>query len=94
MHAATVSRASFSPDGDGRGTSSRIHYEFDSPAHAVFYLNGPTRCSGRPQSHQPKGAVTWRATRRRRPLPQGTYVLWLGGVDLAGNATPVASGGR
>ena len=88
VHAATA-RASFSPDGDGRSDVLRISYEFDSPAHAVFYLNGK-KVLGPTRSHQQKGAVTWRGRADGATLPQGTYVLWLGGVDLAGNATPVA----
>ena len=88
VHVAT-SRAAFSPDGDGRADVLRIRYEFDSPAHAVFYLNG-RKVLGPTRSHQPKGAVNWRARVDGATLPQGTYVLWLGGVDLAGNTTPVA----
>ncbi|HKI90668.1 MAG TPA: hypothetical protein VJ986_00085 [Gaiellaceae bacterium] len=88
VHAAT-SRAAFSPDGDGRADVERIHYEFDSPAHAVLYLNG-RKVLGPTWTHKPKGAVNWRGRVDGATLPQGTYVLWLGGVDLAGNATPVA----
>jgi len=88
LHAATA-RAAFSPDGDGRSDVERITYEFDSPAHAVLYLNGK-KVLGPTRTHQPKGAVTWRGRVDGATLPQGTYVLWLGGVDLAGNVTPVA----
>jgi hypothetical protein len=81
--------AAFSPDGDGRGDVERIHYRFDSPAHAVVYLYGQ-RVLGPTWAHGVRGTVAWHGRAGGERLPAGTYVLWLGGVDLAGNETPAA----
>ena len=82
-----VSRAFLSPDGDKRGDVVVIHYTFDSPAHAVVYLGSDRVLYSR--SHKPQGNVVWRGRDAAgAPLPAGTYVLWVGGVDVAGNVTP------
>ncbi len=82
-----VSRAFLSPDGDKRGDVVVIHYAFDSPAHAEVYLGSDRVLYSR--SHKAKGSVVFRGRDASgAPLPAGTYVLWVGGVDVAGNATP------
>ena len=82
----TVSRAVFSPDGDGRGDVVVIHYRFDSQARPLVYLGDRRILFGR--SHQASGHVVLGAAAFGGALPAGTYLLWIGGRDLAGNVTP------
>ena len=89
VESVQTGRATFSPDGDGRADVERIHYRFDSPAHAVLYLYGG-KVLGPTWSHSASGTVAWHGKLDGKPLPQGTYVLWIGGIDLAGNETPAA----
>ena len=83
-----VSRAVFSPDGDKRGDVVVLHYRFDSPARVLVYLGSERILFGR--SHQESGHVVLGAAALGGALPAGTYLLWVGGQDLAGNVTPPA----
>jgi hypothetical protein len=83
---AKASRDTISPDGDHVGDSIRIAYRFNGPAHAALYL-GSTRLV-RTRGHQAKGTFSWQGIVDGEPLPAGTYVLYLGGIDLAGNVVP------
>ena len=82
----TVSRAVFSPDGDKSGDVVVLHYRFDSQAHPLVYLGDQRILYGR--SHQASGHVVIGAAALGGALPAGTYLLWVGGRDLAGNVTP------
>ena len=85
---ASASRATVSPDGDNIGDTIKISYRFSSPAHAVLYLDSRRILYSR--SHQSKGKLSLaRQSPDGQPLKAGTYTLYLGGVDLAGNVTPV-----
>jgi hypothetical protein len=82
----SVSRDTISPDGDNVGDSIKLSYRFNSPARPAVYLDSKRILFGR--FHQPKGKLTWRGIVDGKPLAAGTYTLYLGGVDLAGNLTP------
>jgi FlgD Ig-like domain len=84
----SVSRAAFSPDGDKAGDVVVLHYAFDSPAHVLVYLGSQRVLRGR--SHKAEGHVVLGAAALGSPLPAGTYLLWVGGEDQAGNITPPA----
>jgi hypothetical protein len=87
---ASASRTTVSPDGDNIGGSIKISYRFNSPAHAVLYLDSKQIIFSR--SHQAKGKLNWHGrSLDGAPLKAGTYTLYLGGVDLAGNATPASA---
>lgn len=88
--AVSVSRPVISPDGDKVGDVIRIHYRFDSPAHVNVFLEGDRIIHSR--SHQEQGTVSFlgKDPTTGAPLPAGTYTLWVGGTDLAGNSTPAA----
>jgi hypothetical protein len=85
---ASIGRGTVSPDGDNVGDSVRIAYRFNSPAHAVLYLDSKRVLYSR--IHKPTGKLTWHARVDGKPLKAGTYTLYLGGVDLAGNLTPAS----
>jgi FlgD Ig-like domain len=86
---ASVSRAVFSPDGDGRADSIRVHYTLSKQAHAFLYLDG-RKLVGPTLFHREKGDLPWQGTVDGQALPAGTYRLEVRATDLAGNATPVA----
>jgi len=86
---AGISRDTISPDHDYRGDSVKIHYRLNSPAHAVLYL-GSQRLV-RTRGHQSRGTFSWLGLVDGTPLKAGTYTLELGGIDLAGNATPAGA---
>ena len=88
VEAATPNRAQFSPDGDRQSDAVSIGYTLSKPAHLLVVLDG-TRIV-RSHLHKANGAFTWSGRANGRLLPPGTYTLTLGGVDLAGNATPLA----
>jgi hypothetical protein len=79
-----LNRDFFSPDGDRQADFVRITYELSKPAHVVLYRDGHSVL--RSYRHPARGSVSWRGD----DLPPGTYTLYLGAVDLAGNSTPVA----
>jgi hypothetical protein len=79
-----LNRDFFSPDGDRQADFVRITYELSKPAHVVLYRDGQSVL--RSYRHPARGTVSWRGD----GLRQGTYTLYLGAVDLAGNSTPVA----
>lgn len=82
-----LSRAVVSPDGDGVGDSIKLKYRLDSQAHLLVYLGSDLVIRSR--SYLATGAVEWLGRGADgKPLPAGTYVLWLGAVDRAGNVTP------
>ena len=72
----------------GPGQTVVIHYLFSEPAHALVYLGGRPIIRGRKTQQQFK--VEWAGKANGRPLPAGTYVLSVGGQDIAGNKTPAA----
>ena len=85
---ARVVPSEFSPDGDHQADKVSLHYALSKPAHVLVFVNGHRVVRGR--SHQTKGKVDWNGTVDGEVLPPGTYVLTVGGVDLAGNRTPPA----
>ena len=86
--AATPNRAQISPDGDRIGDTVTIHYELDTPAHVLVYLQGRRIIHGR--SSRPRGGVVWAGRLGGGPLKPGVVTLTVGAVDLAGNVTPAA----
>jgi hypothetical protein len=74
----------------GGDRTAAIHYAFNEPAHAVVYLGGRQIIVGRHTKQGSKAKVTWAGKVHGRPLPAGTYVLSVGGRDIAGNETPAA----
>jgi hypothetical protein len=80
---AGVARPAFSPDGDHQSDTVTIHYALSEPAHVVVFVNGRRVIRGR--SSRLKNKVSWGGTAGGKLLPQGTYVLSVGAVDLAGN---------
>jgi hypothetical protein len=82
---AKSNRPAFSPDGDGQSDSLKIHYKLGERAHAVLYVRG--RQVVRTRFAPATGSLTWYGRVNGVPLPQGTYTLRLGAVDLAGNAS-------
>ena len=70
----------------GPSRTVAISYSFSEKAHAVVYLGRRKIIVGR-ETQQP---VKWGGTVGGKPLPAGTYVLSVGGQDLAGNETPAA----
>jgi FlgD Ig-like domain len=83
---AGVSRSTISPDGNDVGDTIKVSYRFNSPAHAALYLHSHRLL--RTRSHQAQGKFTWLGKVDGAPLKAGTYTLYLGGIDLAGNVTP------
>ena len=65
-----------------------IQYSFGEDAHPAVYLGGERIILG--QHTRPNGVIKWNGLHHGRPLRAGSYVLQIGGVDLAGNATPRA----
>ena len=84
----TANRDTFSPDGDHQADFVRIHYELSKAAHVNLYLDG-TRIL-RTYRHPASGSFSWFGRANGKVLPQGSYTLELGAVDVAGNSTPVA----
>jgi hypothetical protein len=82
----TPSRDTISPDGDNVGDSIKVSYRFNSPARAALYLG--SRRIELTRGHKPKGTFTWHGSVDGKPLARGTYTLYLGGIDEAGNLTP------
>lgn len=78
----------FSPDGDHQADHTELRWAFSKPAHAAFYLDG--RRILFTHKHPQRGETTWNGFAHDRLLRAGTYTLEVGGVDAAGNATPVA----
>ena len=76
-------RSAFSPDGDHQSDTVTIHYKLSEDAHVLVYVNGHQIIRSR--SHKPKDKIAWGGKVDGRLLPQGTYVLTIGAVDLAGN---------
>jgi FlgD Ig-like domain len=85
---ATPNRSVFSPDQDGQADYVRIAYKLSKPAHVLLYL-GDKRIL-RQYRHTAKGTLSWFGRAGGHALPQGTYTLEVGAVDVAGNSTPVA----
>ena len=80
---AGAARPTFSPDGDHQADTVTIHYKLTEDAHALVYVNGHRIVKSR--SHLTKDKVSWGGMVDGKVLPQGTYVLSIGAVDLAGN---------
>jgi len=89
VRGATVSRDTFSPDGDHQADAVTIHYALSEPARVVVYLRGH-RVLGPTHSVKPKWKVTWYGLAAGVLLPPGVYTLEVGAVDEAGNETPAA----
>ncbi len=70
----------------GGGRTVAISASFNGPAHAVVYL-GRRRIIVSHHARSPN-TVKWAGTVGGSPLPAGTYVLSVGGRDIAGNETP------
>jgi hypothetical protein len=84
--AVESSRDTISPDHDSVGDSIKISYRFNSPARPAVYLDGRRILFGR--RHTAAGKIAWHAIADGKPLKAGTYTLYVGGVDRAGNLTP------
>jgi len=83
---ASVERHVFFP---GDGHTIAIHYVLPEHAHAAAYLGGDRIIRGR--RTQPRGVLKWNGRGATgESLPPGRYVLSVGAIDLAGNATPAA----
>jgi hypothetical protein len=82
---AKPNRVVFSPDGDGQADRLAIDYRLSEPGRALLIIDGKTVV--RTRSTSTKGSLSWYGKVDGRPLPQGTYRLHLGTVDLAGNVT-------
>jgi hypothetical protein len=74
----------------GRGRSVAIHYSFSEKAHAVVYLGRRLIIVGRKTGPIEKLNWAGRLGQFGKAVPPGTYVLSIGGRDLAGNETPAA----
>lgn len=83
--AADAGRATISPDADRVGDTLKISYRFNSPARAALYLGSRRILLTR--GHKASGAFTWRGIVGGKPLRRGSYTLYLGGIDEAGNIT-------
>lgn len=83
----TANRAAFSPDGDGQADYVRLHYTLSEPGRALVYLDGK-RIIGPTHSAKATGDVRWFGTADGATLPPGSYVLYVGARDAAGNVTP------
>lgn len=81
-----ASRDTVSPDHDNVGDSIKISYRFNSPARPVVYLDSQRILFGR--RHVAAGKISFHAIADGKPLKAGTYTLYVGGVDRAGNLTP------
>jgi hypothetical protein len=82
---AKPNRLVFSPDGDRQADRLSIAYRLSEPGRALLLVNGQTVV--RTRSTGTKGSLDWFGKLDGRPLPQGTYHLRVGTVDLAGNVT-------
>lgn len=89
---AQAQRDAFSPDGDHQADSVAIRYRFSEAAFVYAFVGGRRVVRGR--FHRPVGVFAWAGTVGSRLLPPGTYVVSVGAVDLAGNATPPADRAR
>jgi hypothetical protein len=76
-------RSAFSPDGDHQSDTVTIHYKLSEDAHVLVYVDGHRIIRSR--SHRQKDKVAWGGKVDGKLLPQGTYLLTIGAVDLAGN---------
>jgi hypothetical protein len=85
VQSARLSRDAFSPDGDHQADSVTIRYRLSKPARAVVYLNGHA-ILGPSHSTRTVGKLNWYG----RGFAAGDYMLEVGAVDLAGNATSAA----
>lgn len=83
--AASVEHPVFSPAG---GHTVAIHYTFSEAAHAVVYLNGQRLIRGR--ATRPRYKVNWTGNVFGSTVRAGRYVLSVGAIDPAGNATPAS----
>ena len=70
----------------GGGRTVAISSSFTEPAHTVVYLGRRRIIVGR--RIKSPNRVKWAGTVGGSPLPAGTYILSVGGRDLAGNETP------
>lgn len=81
----SVSPLVFSPDGDFRRETVRIHYLTNEKARAILYLDGDRRTTVK--RYLRAGKLDW-GGRAARNLPAGVYHLRLRAIDLAGNVSP------
>jgi len=81
---ASGTRHVFSPGGH---RTIVIRYAFSERAHPIVYLGHHRIIVGR--HSRPQGALKWAGTRDGKPVGPGTYVLSVGALDEAGNATPI-----
>lgn len=88
LTAASPVRPAFSPDGDHQADSVTVRYALSEPAFVQVYFRGRRIIRGR--FHRPAGSFSWAGLIGDHRLKPGAYVLSVGSVDLAGNATPVA----
>jgi hypothetical protein len=70
------------------GHTVAIRYAFSEPAHAAVFLNGRRIILGRATKARRK--VNWTGKVDGRTVPAGRYVLSVGAIDPAGNATPAS----
>ena len=87
LTAASPERPAFSPDGDHQADSVTVRYALTEPAFVQVFFRGHRIIRGR--FHRPTGSFSWAGLVGDHRLKPGTYVLSVGSVDLAGNATPV-----
>ncbi|MGZ4385496.1 MAG: FlgD immunoglobulin-like domain containing protein [Gaiellaceae bacterium] len=87
---ARPSRVVFSPDGDRQADRLTIAYHLSESGHVLLLVDGQKIVQTR--SSAPKGSLAWYGKVDGRPLPQGTYQLRIGAVDLAGNVTSAKYG--
>jgi len=82
---ASRRRRIFSPGGH---RTVAIRYAFSERAHPLVYVGNHRIIRGR--HSRPHGTVKWAGKRNGRQVGPGTYVLSVGALDDAGNATPIA----
>ena len=85
---ASPNRPAFSPDGDHQADAVVIRYTLSEDGHVDVYLHGRRIIRGRNQGRT--GTVTWDGRVGGHLHAPGLVTLEVGGVDLAGNRTPVA----
>lgn len=88
LTAATPERPAFSPDGDHQSDAVTVRYALSEPAFVQVYFRGRRVVRGR--FHRLTGSFSWAGLVGTHRLRPGAYVLDVGSVDLAGNATPIA----